>query len=146
MTDNIDTTSTSTLTLLFLDNSRTTRAVMSLFLGKLGFSVTAVGTGPEAIEKVKNEHFDIAIFDLYMPFMNGYEAAKHIRSLNIPNKDIPIIALTASTDPRDIDVCKNAGMDEFIIKSEDNKNLIEVLERYKAKILKDTPQNKPSPI
>lgn len=145
MTDNISATPTSNIKLLFLDNSRTTRAVMSIFLNKMGFTVTAVGTGPEAIEKVKTEAFDIAIFDLYMPFMNGYEAAKIIRSLTGPGKDIPIIALTASTDPRDIDVCHNAGMNEFIIKSEDNKNLVEVLERYKAKILKDSPEDKPSP-
>src|SRR6185437_4514715 len=104
--------------------------VMSVFLTKLGFVVTTVGTGPEAIDKVKNESFDLAIFDLYMPFMNGYEAAKIIRSLTIPSKDIPIIALTASTDPHDIDVCNDAGMNEFVIKSDDNKNLIDVLERY----------------
>lgn len=118
---------------LFVDNSRTTRAVMSMMLTKQGYEVVAVGTGQEAIEKVKAEAFDIALMDLYMPFMNGYEAAKIIRALPDACKDIPIVALTASNDPRDIDVCKNAGMNEFVVKTEDQAALFEVLKRYAAK-------------
>lgn len=124
-----------TLKVLFLDNSRTTRAVMSLFLEKQGWQVTAVATGQEAIEKLKAEPFDLAVMDLYMPFMNGYEVAKLIRALPDPCKDIPIVALTASDDPRDIEVCKNAGMNDFVVKSEDNKGLLDVLDRYKKTFL-----------
>jgi CheY-like chemotaxis protein len=122
------------LKLLFLDNSRTTRAVMTKVFQEQGFEVASAGSGPEAIEKIKLEHFDFAVMDLYMPFMNGYEAAKIIRALPDPCKDIPIIALTASNDPRDIDICKNAGMNDFVIKSEDHKALFEVLEKYKENL------------
>jgi CheY-like chemotaxis protein len=116
--------------ILFVDNSRTTRAVMTLLLSKQGYEVSAASTGPEAIEKVKAEHFDVAIMDLYMPFMNGYEAAKMIRALPDACKDIPMIALTASNDPRDIDICKNAGMNEFVVKSEDQQALLDALKKY----------------
>ena len=119
--------------ILFVDNSRTTRAVMSMKLSKEGYEVVAVGTGQEAIEKVKTEPFDIALMDLYMPFMNGYEAAKIIRELPDACKDIPIVALTASNDPRDIDICKNAGMNEFVVKTEDQAALLELLKRYATK-------------
>ncbi len=122
------------LKLLFVDNSRTTRAAMSMILTNHGYEVVTVATGQEAIEKVKQEPFDIAIMDLYMPFMNGYEAAKIIRALPDPCKDIPIIALTASNDPRDMDICKTAGMNEFVIKSEDHKALFEVLDNYCKKL------------
>ncbi len=118
------------LKLLFLDNSRTTRAAMTMVLTNQGYEVIAVGSGPEAIEKIKIEPFDVAVMDLYMPLMNGYEAAKIIRALPDKCKDIPIIALTASNDPRDMDICKNAGMNDFVIKSEDHKGLLEVLQRY----------------
>lgn len=121
------------LKLLFVDNSRTIRAVMSMFLQRHGYEVVAVATGQEAIEKLKAEPFDIALMDLYMPFMNGYEAAKIIRSSSEPHKDIPIIALTASTDPKDKDICQKAGMNEYVIKSEDNKDLLTVLEKYQKK-------------
>lgn len=119
--------------ILFIDNSRTTRAVMTSLLQSQGYTVESAGTGTEAIEKIKNEDFNLAIMDLYMPVMNGYEAAKIIRDLDSPHKDIPIIALTASHDPKDIDLCKSVGMNEFVIKSEDNKNLFEVIEKYRSK-------------
>jgi CheY-like chemotaxis protein len=132
-----DTTQTPTdrkLKLLFVDNSRTTRAAMSMVLTNQGFEVATAATGPEAIEKIKTESFDVALMDLYMPFMNGYEAAKIIRALPDACKDIPIIALTASNDPRDMDICKNAGMNDYVIKSEDHKDLFETLNRYKEKL------------
>ena len=105
------------LKILFIDNSRTTRTAMSMILSREGYDVTPIATGQEAIEKVQAEPFDVVVTDLYMPFMNGHEAAKLIRALPDPCKDIPIIALTASDDPRDIEICKNAGMNDFIIKS-----------------------------
>lgn len=118
------------LKILFVDNSRTTRAVMSGVLAGQGYEVVTAATGPEAVEKIKAEHFDVAVMDLYMPFMNGYEAAKIIRGLPDACKDIPMIALTASNDPRDMDICKNAGMNDYVIKSEDHKALFEALARY----------------
>jgi CheY-like chemotaxis protein len=130
MNENMTPSGPPKLRLLFLDNSKTTRAAMSMMLTQQGYEVVAVGTGLEAIEKIKTEPFDVAIMDLYMPFMNGYEAAKIIRALPDKCKDIPIIALTASSDPRDMDICKNASMNDFVIKSEDNKGLFEILQRY----------------
>lgn len=124
-------TSSKPFNILFVDNSRTTRAVMSSLFTDKGYTVTAVGTGPEAIEKLKSEPFDLAIMDLYMPVMNGYEAAKLIRALPDPCKDVPIIALTASQDPKDIELCKSMGMNEYIIKSDDNTLLFETIERYR---------------
>lgn len=122
------------LKLLFVDNSRTTRTAMSMILKNRGYDVTAVGTGQEAIELIKTQPFDIAVMDLFMPLMNGYEAAKIIRALPDSCKDVPIVALTASSDPRDMDTCKNAGMNEFVIKSEDHKALFSVLDLYCQKL------------
>lgn len=124
------------LKILFIDNSRTTRTAMSMILEREGYEVTPIATGQEAIEKLQTEPFDLVVTDLYMPFMNGHEAAKLIRALPDPCKDIPIIALTASDDPRDIEICKNAGMNDFIIKSEDNKGLLEILKAYVQKLKK----------
>ncbi len=117
---------------LFVDNSRTIRTAMSMALTHQGYTVTALGTAQEALEHLKQEPFDLIIMDLYMPLMNGHEAAKIIRALPDAFKDIPIIALTASEDPRDAEVAKNAGMNEFVLKSNDHQSLFEVLERYAA--------------
>lgn len=126
--------SNASLKILFIDNSRTTRTAMSMVLAREGYEVIPIATGQEAIEKLQAASFDIVVTDLYMPFMNGHEAAKLIRALSNPCKDIPIIALTASDDPRDIEICKNAGMNDFIIKSEDNKGLLDALKNYAEKL------------
>lgn len=117
--------------ILFVDNSRTIRAVMSSTLHDQGYTVTTAGTGAEAIEKLKTEPFDLAIIDLYMPVMNGYEAAKVIRELPDACKDIPMIALTASQDPKDVELCKSVGMNEYVVKADNNKTLYEAIEKYR---------------
>ena len=134
MSDTMQNTGTKPLKILFVDNSRTTRTAMSMILAREGYEVIPIATGQEAIEKLQAESFDVVVTDLYMPFMNGHEAAKLIRALPDPCKDVPIIALTASDDPRDMEVCKNAGMNEFIIKSEDNKGLLDTLKTYTQKL------------
>ena len=126
-------TDSKSLKILFIDNSRTTRTAMSMILGRVGYDVIPIATGQEAIDKLQAESFDVVVTDLYMPFMNGHEVAKLIRALSDPCKDVPIIALTASDDPRDMELCKNAGMNEFIIKSEDNQGLLDVLKAYREK-------------
>lgn len=120
--------------ILFVDNSKTTRFAMGRILEQKGYLVESAGTGLEAIDKIKAGNYNLAIMDLYMPFMNGYEAAKQVRALDTPSKDIPIIALTASTDPNDMEIAKNAGMNVYIIKSEDNTSLFEAIERFKKQV------------
>lgn len=127
----MSTSSSKPFKILFVDNSRTMRAVMTTLFQQHGYTVVAVGTGPEGIDKLKEEPFDAAVMDLYMPVMNGYEAARVIRTSNEAYKDIPLIALSASEDPKDIDLCKSVGMNEYIIKTEQQKELFEVLDRYR---------------
>lgn len=127
---NNNTTTLKALSLLFLDNSRTTRAAMSMILGDKGYEVVTVATGPEAIEKLKTTPFDVLVTDLYMPLMNGHEVARMIRELPDHCKDIPIIVLTASVDPKDQELCKNAGINEFIVKSDDHTALLSALDSY----------------
>lgn len=130
------------LKILFVDNSRNTRAIMTSILSGEGYTVVSVGTGNEAINKLKSEHFDMAILDLYMPIMNGYELAKVIRDLPDPCKNVPLIALTASQDPKDIALCKSVGMNEYVIKAEDHTDLFEAIERYRPP--SEGPSKKPS--
>ncbi|MFM8454215.1 MAG: response regulator [Gammaproteobacteria bacterium] len=119
--------------ILFVDNSRTTRAAMSRLFEEKGFEVTTTGTGSEAIEMVSTGAFQLVVMDLYMPLMNGYEAAKIIRSLPGTYNQIPIIALTASNDPKDMDIAKEAGMNEFVIKTQEYKDLFEIIQQYQSK-------------
>lgn len=105
---------------------------MSKLLQEKGFEVITAATGNEAIEMVATGGFQLVIMDLYMPLMNGYEASKIIRTLPGHYNKIPIIALTASNDPKDMDIAKEAGMNEFVMKTSDHKGLFEAIAQYNA--------------
>lgn len=73
--------------------------------------------GHEAIEKLRQNDYDIVLMDVQMPVMNGLDATRYIRSeLPPPKNKVPIIALTASLLPDDIGICKEAGMDTYVPK------------------------------
>lgn len=73
-------------------------------------------TGKEAVNKVFSENYDLILMDIEMLEMNGYEAARHIRDMDSPKNEIPIIAMTAKAMKNDIQKCFDAGMNEFISK------------------------------
>lgn len=118
------------LKILLVENSRTARAVLSQLLKKEGYLVETAETGSQAIDSIKENSHDIVIMDLFLPQMNGYEAAKHIRALEPPKSEIPILAFTSSTNDSDKQLCKEAGMNEYVLKSDSNQELLEALKRY----------------
>ena len=85
--------------------------------------MTKTWDGQEAVELFRNSEpgeFDVILMDIMMPVMNGYEAAKTIRSLNREDaKTIPIIAMTANAFTEDRIKAKEAGMDEHVAKPVD---------------------------
>ena len=95
--------------------------------------VTKAWNGQEAVElfrKSEPGEFDVILMDIMMPVMNGYEAAKTIRSLNREDaKTIPIIAMTANAFTEDRIKAKEAGMDEHVAKPVDMELLIKVIHR-----------------
>lgn len=65
-----------------------------------------------------------------MPVMNGYEAAEAIRALDHPDKNLPIIAMSADAFSEDIRHSLDSGMDEHIAKPIDIGRLIQILREY----------------
>ena len=110
--------------ILLVENSRTALAGLTIQLEAAGYSVDGVRLGAEAILKAKEKPYFAIIMDIFMPQMNGYEAAKHIRDLGVTT---PIFALTASQDPRDKKTCLESGMNAFLAKSEAQTELFEAL-------------------
>ena len=81
--------------------------------------------GAIAVEKLRSSHFDIILMDVQMPVMNGYEATKAIRALNNDKANTPIIAMTANVLKEEVDLCQQAGMNDFIGKPFDTSELIQ---------------------
>jgi CheY-like chemotaxis protein len=95
--------------------------LMKTLLDDFKFECDIASNGKMAIEKLKNNRYDIVLMDLQMPEMNGFEATTYIR--NILNSDIPIIALTANVTTADLAKCKSIGMNDYISKPVEEKLL-----------------------
>lgn len=88
-----------------------------LNLTKYGFSIDVANNGLEAVEKVKDKKYDLVLMDLMMPVMDGFEATKAIRELDVSkHSHTPIIGLTANTFDADREKCMAIGMDEYMAK------------------------------
>ena len=108
--------------------------IAEFLLQNEGADVTKAWNGQEAVElfrKSEPGEFDVILMDIMMPVMNGYEAAKMIRSLDREDaKVIPIIAMTANAFAEDVQAALNAGMDDHVAKPVDMSILISVITKY----------------
>ena len=121
------------LHILLAENNELNMEIAEFMLQNEGAVVTKTWNGQEAVELFRNSEpgeFDVILMDIMMPVMNGYEAAKTIRSLNREDaKTIPIIAMTANAFTEDRIKAKEAGMDEHVAKPVDMELLIKVIHR-----------------
>jgi CheY-like chemotaxis protein len=87
--------------------------------------VEVAENGAIAVEKVRSGNYDLILMDVQMPVMNGYEATQKIRALDNGKSEIPIIAMTANVMKEEVERCYAAGMDDFIGKPFDTKELLQ---------------------
>ncbi|WP_085905649.1 response regulator [Kiloniella majae] len=93
--------------------------------------VTPAGNGKEVLEQLSQQRFDIIFMDCHMPEMDGFEATRRIRNLKEDRyKSIPIIAFTANAMAGDRQKCLDTGMDDFISKPVQIKDLEKVLQHW----------------
>ncbi|MBS1956034.1 MAG: response regulator [Cyanobacteria bacterium SZAS-4] len=119
--------------ILVADDHPANRMVAELQLRELGLSAHLVNNGREAVEAMKTNSYVAILMDCQMPDMDGFEAARQIRNLEIDSgKRVPIIAMTASAMQGDKDACIAAGMDDYASKPIELKQLCEVLGRWLA--------------
>ena len=119
------------LHVLLAEDNELNMEIAEFMLGNEGAVVTKAWNGQEAVDifrKSRSGEFDVILMDIMMPVINGYEAAKMIRSLDREDaKVIPIIAMTANAFTEDRLRAKEAGMDEHIAKPVDGKLLVKVI-------------------
>ena len=121
------------LHILLAEDNELNMEIAEFMLQNEGAEVTKAWDGQEVVkifEKSRSGEFDVILMDIMMPVMNGYEAAKMIRSLDREDaKAIPIIAMTANAFTEDRLRAKEAGMDEHVAKPVDVESLIKVIHR-----------------
>ena len=124
-------TSIQGLHVLLTEDNELNMEIAEFVLQNEGAVVTKAWNGQKAVDifrKSRPGEFDAILMDIMMPVMNGYEAAKLIRSLDREDaKVIPIIAMTANAFTEDKMRAKEAGMDEHIAKPVDGKLLVKAI-------------------
>ncbi len=119
-------------------------------LKNYGCNITVAVNGHEAIDWVKRRKFDLILMDCEMPLLDGFSAAREIRSLEQPGTHTPIIALTAHAMKGDREKCLSAGMDDYLPKPIEAGKMLEILEKWLVSkkvdktTLEETPRPKPT--
>ena len=130
---NVSEKSIKGLHVLLAEDNELNMEIAEFVLQNEGAEVTKAWNGQEAVElfrKSESGEFDVILMDIMMPVLNGYEAAKRIRSLDREDaKKIPIIAMTANAFTEDRIRAKEAGMDEHVAKPVDAELLVKVIHK-----------------
>jgi len=104
--------------ILVVEDNEVNTAVIRKMLLKDGLEVTTAEDGQECIEILRKRSFSLILMDLHMPKIDGYQTSQIIRlgGAGATNKQIPIIAVTATVQEEDLARCKSVGINDYLIK------------------------------
>ena len=117
--------------ILLVEDHPGTIEVMHQELEVLGYEVTIVKNGEEAVGMASSELPDLIVMDIILPKIDGLQAVSRIRQ-NPKTKDIPILAATALAMPGDREKCLEGGCDGYIAKPFNHRQLGAAIERLFA--------------
>jgi CheY-like chemotaxis protein len=116
---------------LVVDDHVVNRRAVELVLQTFGVTPVLAESGERALELLGAGGFDVVLMDVYMPGLGGRETTRILRGEAGPNREVPVIAVTASSTSKDWDACRAAGMDAHVAKPIDpaqlHAALVEVL-------------------
>ncbi|MEQ8222948.1 MAG: response regulator, partial [Candidatus Eremiobacterota bacterium] len=117
--------------ILLAEDNITNQKVALKMLEKIGYRANVVATGKEVLEAIEHIPYDLILMDVQMPDMDGLTATSTIRDKEKGmNKHIPIIAMTAYAMKGDRERCIEAGMDDYIKKPVQPKELLRIIEHF----------------
>jgi CheY-like chemotaxis protein len=125
---------TGGLRMLLAEDNKVNQLIAVKLLSRLGHFVVVAGDGRAAVEEFKKQRFDLVLMDLQMPEMDGYQATRAIREYEQGlGRHTPIIAMTAHAMARHRESCLAAGMEGFVSKPVNVKELEEQIDLLKPR-------------
>ena len=122
--------------ILLAEDNALNLEIADFFLREAGAQVTNALNGKEAVDAFARSapfHYDVILMDIMMPVMDGYAAARRIRSLSRPDAAaVPIIAMTANTFAEDVARCRQAGMNAHLAKPMDTTRMLALIAEHAA--------------
>ncbi len=106
----------SQLSVLLVEDNDINRLYAKSILKKWQCQIDTAENGLVAIEKVKNNQYDVVLMDIQMPILDGYETTRAIRLMDSKMSKVCIVALTANATKTDVEKCLAAGMDDYLPK------------------------------
>lgn len=116
------------LRILVVDDHDINRRAVQLILAPLGAEIAQAADGLAALEAAAAQPFDVIFMDVRMPELDGRETTRRLRAGDGPNRDTPVIAVTADNAPEDVAACRDAGMTWFVAKPLTPATLLGALE------------------
>ncbi len=115
---------------LIVEDEAVNQLFVEALLDQFGYQHDHASNGIEAIAAINKKVYHIVLMDCQMPMMDGYEATKKIRSMQLKQIDPIIIALTAHATKGAQERCLKSGMDEYLTKPITPSLLLETIEKY----------------
>ena len=112
--------------ILVVDDDGINRMVVRVLMERRNYRVLEAASGPEALDLVKDETFDVVLMDLSMPGMDGLETTRCIRSHDASSQ-LLVVALTAHTSHTEQKMCLEAGMNAVLRKPFDSEQVDRLL-------------------
>jgi two-component system, sensor histidine kinase and response regulator len=123
---------------LIVDDSDQSREILCRLLERQGHTCVTVSSGEQALEVLKDQHFDLVLLDLMMPEMNGLETLRAVKS-NPKFEDLAVVMLSAFDEVDEIGQSLEAGAEDYLLKPFDrivlNARLHAILERKRLRNL-----------
>lgn len=115
--------------ILIVEDHPVNQQLFKTILQKIGYQSDTASNGLEAVKAVEKAPYNLIFMDCQMPVMNGYEATRKIRNMNVR---VPVIAVTASATTGEYEKCIDSGMTDFLTKPFKKSDLLPVLEKWLA--------------
>lgn len=118
------------LRVLAVEDNELNRMVLQVILKKCEVLLSIAHNGQEAIDLIQENEFDIILMDVQMPIVDGLEATKYIREeLKVTT---PIVGLSANAMREEVEICKQAGMNDYLVKPYSERALVEVMRKWSS--------------
>ncbi len=114
--------------ILLVEDHPVNRKIINLMLGPFGCAIVEAEHGQAALDRLEIERFDVVLMDVNMPIMGGLEATRRIRE-HSGWRNLPVIGLTADVMEDQVLACREAGMDDVVVKPVDMAGLVAALTR-----------------